>query len=114
MVGGVDARAPWPAGGLLVRGFGDDQMGDLVRGGAAVLGWSSSSTTTWKSICFESSLDSGLSASSSSSLLTFPYSLAWASTVGSSGKGTRSILLKGSSMALNISIQPSMNLNFRA
>lgn len=35
MVGGVDARAPWPAGGLLVRGFGDDQMGDLVRGGGS-------------------------------------------------------------------------------
>lgn len=81
---------------------------------AAILDWSSSSTTTWKSICFESSLDSRLSASSSSSLLTFPYSLAWASTIGSSGRGTRSILLKGSSMALNISIQPSMNLNFRA
>lgn len=65
--------ASWSAGGLV--GGGSEVTTscaasefDMV---AAVLGLSSSSTTTWESICLDSSLASGLSFSS---LLSLPYS----------------------------------------
>ena len=63
MVGGVNAKAFWLAGGL-VDGGSKVTMGCVASGLSTVvlaLELSSSSTTTWELICFDNSLDSRLS-----------------------------------------------------
>ena len=53
---------------------------------AVAHGLSSSSTTTWESICFDSSLAFGVSVPSSSLLLSLPCSSAWVFNLGVLGQ----------------------------
>nr|POE61589.1 hypothetical protein CFP56_60567 [Quercus suber] len=96
VVKGVGVGASWLVGGLVDRGF-EVTIGCTTFELCIVvlaLRLSSSSTSTWESIYFDSFLDSGLSKPFSSSLLSSPCPSAWVSTVGSSGSGTWLTLLK--------------------
>lgn len=66
---GLESRTGWATSG-------NDEV-------VTMLGLSSLSTTTWESICCDSSLVSRLSILSSSSLLSSSYSIVHASTSGS-------------------------------
>ena len=73
----------------------------------AVLGWSSSNTTTWELIFLDSSLDSRLSTPFSSSLLAPFYPSTWASLARPSSRGTWSVLLKGESLGSMMALTAS-------
>lgn len=88
--------ASWLVGGL-VGGWLELRTGWVASrvNVVAVLGLSSSSTTTWESIYCDSSLVSGLFVPSSSSLLSSLCSRAYFSILGSSGSRIWLALLKG-------------------